>query len=143
MKQVTLDNASEFLANNGLKISPVYPLGKYNHWRVLDKLEIVLSNDKVITINKGFEFDGSSTPRGLWWIFPSYGNFFLAALIHDYMYKNEYLRDEIGISPARLLADKEMLLWSKALNSQTWGKKLDNNIRYAAVRLFGKSVYLE
>ena len=46
-----------------------------------------LSGDR-ITVPSGFETDYASVPRFLWSIFPPRGNHEAAALIHDYLYKN-------------------------------------------------------
>ena len=34
----------------------------------------------------GFQFDGASVPRWLWWLWPPMGRYALAALIHDWLY---------------------------------------------------------
>lgn len=135
--RITLENIHEYLSTDGLEVSTVYPITRQNHFRTIKELEIELSDFDIITIPKGFEFDGSSSPRFLWWLFPSYGDFLFAALIHDWMYKTDYKRKTIGTYRARLFADNEMLVWSDTINQNY----LDNKIRYLAVRIFGKKFY--
>ena len=137
MIHVTIHNIKNYLYNGKIPINMVYPIRKNAHFRLDESLKITLSNDAEIIIPKNFEFDGSSSPRFLWWLFPSYGNFFFGALIHDYLYVNQYMQTYIGYKEAQKFADNEMLIWSNKLNNN----KLDNLLRFYAVRLFGKKVY--
>ena len=137
MIDVNLNNIKSHLKLGLIHINMVYPIRKDAHFRLDAPLKVTLSNDAVIYLEKNFEFDGSSSPRFLWWLFPSYGNFFFAALIHDYLYVNKYMQTHIGYKEAQKFADNEMLTWSNKLNKN----KLDNLLRYWAVRLFGKKVY--
>ena len=141
MVDVNLNNIKSVLGLGLIHLNIVYPLTKKSHFRLLNNVSVRLSNDATIIIPKNFEFDGSSSPRFLWWLFPSYGNFFFDALLHDWLYQNNYMADDLGSEYAREFADKEMLIWSKVLNNQSIGKKIDNYSRYYAVRLFGKKVY--
>lgn len=101
-------------------------------------LSFQLSNGDCIEIPKGFEWDGSSVPRFLWWLLPPDGDFEIGALIHDYLYikKRE-------LNYTREFADKEMLLWSKALSgtNNLSLRNIDNYTRYYAVRLLGWIVW--
>lgn len=106
-------------------------------WVVIVDIEVMLSNNKWITIPRGMRTDLSSVPQALWSILPPYGPFLLAALIHDYLYIFDYMREELGDREARLFADKEMLLWSNKLN-KNW---IDNYIRYYGVRLLGWMIF--
>jgi hypothetical protein len=141
MVNINLHTIENELKLGLVRLNIVYPMTKKSHFRLLNNLSVTLSNDAIIIIPKDFEFDGSSAPRFLWWLFPSYGDFFFAALIHDFMYQTKYLADELGEEYAQKLADKEMLLWSNRINKKNIGKTLDNYCRYYAVRLFGKKVY--
>jgi len=40
----------------------------------------------LITVPAGFVSDGASVPRIFWGLFPPFGEYFQAALIHDYLY---------------------------------------------------------
>ncbi len=127
---VTIQNVLDKCKSEDLiVISPVYRIsGNRQKFKIMSPIKIKLSNYEVISIPKGFVTDLSSVPNYLWWAFSPYGNFLLAAIIHDYLYVNNLFN--------RKFADKEMLLWSSVLNPKN---KVDNYIRYAAVRIFGKS----
>lgn len=103
---------------------------------LLNDLNIQLRNGMVITIEKGFIWDLSSVPRVMWGLLPPDGDFELASLIHDYLYKNMLL--------PRKQCDEEMFAWSKAVagteGRNTWNDH-DNWIRYAGVRIGGGPVY--
>ena len=43
-------------------------------------------SDEVINVPIGFVTDFASVPRLLWWIFPKWGTYGNAAVIHDYLY---------------------------------------------------------
>ena len=141
MNQINLHTIESDLRLGLVRLNIVYPMTKKSHFRLLNNLAVTLSNDATVVIPKDFEFDGSSSPRFLWWLFPSYGDFFFAALIHDWLYQTKYMSNELGDKFAQELADKEMLLWSNRINKRNLGKTLDNYARYYAVRLFGKKVY--
>ena len=128
---VTLHNCKEMLATDRLiQLSFIYSYRSRKYWEILRPVSIQLSSGEVIVIPKGFVTDLSSVPRFLWAIFPPFGDFLLAALIHDYLYVFN-----VG---TRKDADREMLIWSNVLNDH----KIDNKLRYYAVRLFGQSWWL-
>ena len=99
---------------------------KGKKWKVARAIKHVLADGETIIIPEGFETDLSSVPKILWGLFPPFGNFLLAALVHDYLYVERYKED-------RKFCDKEMLLISNDLHNN----KVDNYLRYFAVRLFG------
>ncbi len=138
---LTEKNIVDNLKKGAVKTSMVYPINKDRHFVILEELTIKLSNAEIIKIPKGFTFNGSSSPRFLWWLFPSYGDFFFAAIIHDYLYHIRFKSNEIDIKLAKKFADKEMLIWSNILNNRNFGKKVDNYLRYYAVLLFGMKQY--
>lgn len=101
-------------------------------------LTIELSNKDIIVIPDGFIWDLSSVPRFLWGLLPPDGDFELASLIHDFLYKTPAL----GYS--RKFSDDEMLIWSKAVSGtqNKWSfRNLDNQLRYIAVRIFGNIIW--
>jgi len=99
-------------------------------WELFHNLTYELSDGKIIRIPKGFKTDLSSVPLKLWGLFPPFGDFLPAALVHDYLYVIRYNND-------RAFADKEMLRISDKFHSKTRLNRLDNYLRYYAVRLFG------
>ena len=108
-----------------------------NSWELLEDLPVHLSNGDVITIRKGFRTDFSSIPEFLWGVLKPFGDFLLAPIVHDWMYRTDYKSAVLGPYKARLFADKEMLYISKETNKRHWHDKLDNHVRYFLVRAFG------
>lgn len=106
---------------------------------LLEELFIELSNGDVIHIPEGFVWDLSSVPRFLWSLLPPDGDFEIATLIHDYLYKNS------GCLPySQKFADREMYTWSRALSGTTNKvsmRNADNLIRYLGVRAGGWTKY--
>lgn len=137
---ITLSNVENLLmGDNVIKVSFVYSNVTPKFWKTTRSLRITLSTGNVIVIPRGFTTDFCTVPKLLWGLFPPYGDFLLASIIHDFLYLNR--PDNI----TRTQADKEMLIWSKVLNGDRrydsklkyFWKRLDNYIRYGTVRLFG------
>lgn len=95
-------------------------------WKTAKEIEVSLSDGSLLKIPIGFETDLSTVPKILWGVFPPFGDFLLAAIVHDYLY---ITKDKRG----RKFADKEMLRLSNLHNKN----KVDNYIRFFAVRMFG------
>jgi len=130
---ITLNNVVGKLTSEVVDVKMVYPITKKSHFRLNRDLRIELSDGKKIIIPNGFVFDGSSSPRFLWAVLPSYGDFFFAAIIHDYLYRTK--------KKSKKFSDEEMYIWSKKINNKTIGSKIDNTVRYWGVKLFGAIVY--
>lgn len=130
---ITLDNVVGKLTSEIVDVKMIYPITKKIHFRLHCNLRIQLSDGTKIIIPNGFAFDGSSSPKFLWSVLPSYGDFFFAAIIHDYLYRTNKKNQKF--------ADKEMLIWSKLINNRSRGARIDNYVRYYGVRLFGKKRY--
>lgn len=111
---------------DGIVLEPL----KGKRWKVYKDIDYTLSNGVSITIPKGFITDLSSVPRFLWGVMSPYGDFLLAALVHDYLYVQQSIM-------TRKEADKEMLIISNKINSKTRLNKFDNRLRYLGVRAFG------
>jgi hypothetical protein len=103
---------------------------KKKYWEVKEDIKVTLSNDDKITIPSGFKTDLSSSPKWLWGVFPPYGDFLLAAIIHDFLYNKK--------TYSRSFSDKEMYLWSTEMNSE---HPVDNYARYLYVRVIGWVVW--
>lgn len=129
---LTLNNAVELLGTDKyLDFGYIYSWSSTKYWYTKKEIRVRLSEqygNALLTIPTGFCTDLSSVPRGLWSVYSPYGDFLLAAIIHDFLYVQN-----IG---TRAMADKEMLIWSNVVNSD---HKINNYIRYSAVRVFGKS----
>lgn len=92
---------------------------------------VVLSDDKVLTIDKGFITDLASIPKRLRGIINSYGRHTDAAVMHDYFYRN------IVEGYTRKDADKEFLYIMK-VDKVKWWKR---TVMYRFVRWFGWARY--
>ena len=112
---------------------------KPNNWKIPHDIFIILSNGEHITIPEGMVFDARSTPWYLRWLLPSVNPALLAYIIHDYLYKVDYKRQELGVKKAKEFADNEMIIWSNKL----YKNKFSNYLCYYAVKIFGKKVYLK
>lgn len=109
------------------------PKSKWDKYIIEKELIFELSNGDKLVVEKGFLWDKSSMPKILHWLFAPTGKFEIAALIHDKIYK------DLKHKYSREFADKEMLLWSKALqktNKMSF-RNFDNQFRYVGVRLVG------
>lgn len=131
MMLITLQNARQVLRtiDDIILQSYIYDSKERKYWKLHRSIQIKLSNGDVITIPKGFVYDQSSSPRWTWSLMPPFGNFLLAALIHDYIY--------IHKTHSKDFADKEMFIWSELLNDA----KTDNKLRYWFVKHFGMKVW--
>jgi len=133
----TLGNIlNESIKDNPVKISKlIKAANKWKQYKLEKNITVRLSNDEVITIKKGFEWDLSSVPRIFWSILPPDGDFIIGALIHDYLYQNKMF--------TRRFADREMYLWSEAVNGtmNLSLRRIDNGVRYIGVRMFGWIVW--
>jgi hypothetical protein len=70
---------------------------KRNKWQVVEDYTVrVLSED--LLIPKGFKTDLASVPRILWSVFPPFGKYNTAAVVHDYLYKTKrYSRQDSDV----------------------------------------------
>ena len=84
-----------------------------------------LSNGRIMTIEKGFEWDEASIPWLFSWAFPKSGKYAFSALVHDALYYAKY--------DSQLFADNEFHFWMQATNISN----LQILWRYRMVRLFG------
>ena len=136
---ITLDNVSSLQKEYSL-ISKTKIRGNNSRprYRLDVTLEIQLSNGMNITIPKGFKWDLSTVPRFAWGALAPDGDFELAYLIHDYLWKEEKK------NYTRKFTDDEMLKWAKVTNGTDafWSfRNFDNYARYYGVRVFGWLVW--
>jgi len=80
---------------------------------------------RTITVPAGFASDGTSRPWVLGWIFPRFGVFINASILHDYLYWSQPL--------ARYIADADFNEAMRFLDVPTYRRKL----MYKGVRMFG------
>ena len=124
---------------NPIKKSRVYGKNNINNYKLLQDVNVRISDGRIIKIPKGYVWDLASVPRLLWSLVPPDSDAELAFLIHDYLYENNKI---LGYNQE--FCDNEMRIWAKELNG-TQNKyslrNIDNLIRYYTVRLFGKKVF--
>ena len=134
---LTIDNVKEtFIKKNPIIKSRVYGKNTINKYTLINAISIQLTDGKVITIPKGFEWDLASVPKFLWWLMSPDVDSEIAYLIHDYLYINQTL--------PRKEADLEMYKWAVVTNgtkNKLSARNIDNWLRWKAVVLFGNSVY--
>lgn len=91
-----------------------------------------------VNVPVGFETDGASVPKPLWWILPPYGKYGQAAIVHDKLYRDGMLLvDGMPIHITRARADEIFLEALEVLKVNP----LVRNSMYLAVRLFGASSF--
>jgi hypothetical protein len=134
---LTINNVKEvFTKKNPIIKSRVYGKNTINKYTLINAISIQLTDGKVITIPKGFEWDLASVPKFLWWLMSPDVDSEIAYLIHDYLYINQTL--------PRKEADLEMYKWAVVTNGtrkKLTARNIDNWLRWKAVVLFGNSVY--
>jgi hypothetical protein len=103
-----------------------------------EKIQFKLSDGVLYEVEEGFRFDGATVPRVFWWYLPRLDDRVLGVIIHDHMYMKDYLRDCFSDKKARLLIDKEWLMWCKVATPK---EGIKNKVMYQMVRLFGAKIF--
>jgi hypothetical protein len=93
-------------------------------WELREPLVWKESNQE-IRVPSGFRTDLASTPRLFWWIFPPFGLYGKAAVLHDWLYYEAIL--------PRATADGIFLEAMIELEVEGWRRGL----MYRVVRIFG------
>ena len=114
-------------------------------WVVLDNWYFTLEDGTEIVLHKGFEFDGASVPRPLWFFLSPTGLLLIPGLLHDYGYKYNQLwqKDSNGqIVAYKKDATREEwdeLFWK--VGQQINGLAVIDYIAYLGVKYFGKGAW--
>ncbi|BAS04959.2 hypothetical protein [Ralstonia phage RSF1] len=90
---------------------------------------------KYVTVPDGFFTDGATVPRMLWWLFPPWGVYGQAAVLHDYLCQNLRLTkngDNPDLKLTQTEVDKIFELAMKVLGTP-WIKR---KIMYWAVHIY-------
>ncbi len=106
----------------------VTPLSDGKTWIILSEFGYEVGEEGSgdhISVPIGTHTDFASIPRSLWAVFPRWGKYGNAAVIHDWMYWNQ--------SRSRKEADDIFLEGMEVLEVPTWKRKAI----YRAVRWFG------
>lgn len=101
-------------------------------WQLLTEFEYHVGgfpSEEVIHVPAGTVTDLASVPRVFWSIFPPYGRYAKAAIVHDYLYQRG--------TGSRLYADQVFLEAMAVLGVPKWRRAL----MYLAVRLWGREHY--
>lgn len=67
----------------------ISPLSDGRNWVIRKEFGYAVGSEdskEVINVPVGFVTDFASVPRPLWWLFPKWGKYGNAAVIHDYLY---------------------------------------------------------
>jgi hypothetical protein len=128
-----------FIVPEGIKEKLLYYFKEQKViYEVITDFEVQLSNGDLIVIKRGFETDLCSVPPFLHSFLSNSQRTMKAYIVHDWIYKTDYKRDELGDKKGKAFADKEMLYIANQIEPKL---KKSNYIRYLAVKLFGKSTY--
>lgn len=110
---------------------------KKNYWRVDNNFTFVCGRGKdqySVTVPKGFLTDGASIPRIFWFLFPPFGRYMDAAIVHDYLCEHciiERMGETVKITRAE--AD-DIFLTIMSYHKVWLPSKI---ILYSCVRLWG------
>lgn len=101
-------------------------------WELLEDLEYHVGgpdSTDVIIVPKGYQTDFASVPKAFWGIFPPFGRYSSASVIHDFLYGNR-------LRP-RKECDK-IFLEAMEVMEVNW---ITRHTMYRAVRIFGGLAY--
>lgn len=97
-------------------------------WKLEDEFTATISG-REFTVPAGFITDLASIPRFFWRILPPFGRYTAAAVLHDYLYSEQFVpRDK---------ADWVFMMSMKALNVHP----IKVAAMYRAVRMFGRRAW--
>ena len=70
-----------------------------HNFTLADPLRYQTKAGTIITAPVGTQTDGASTPNIMWALLPPFGKYWLAAVLHDYLYRCTYLPQDycVGI----------------------------------------------
>jgi hypothetical protein len=108
------------------------------YWKTLEDLKYILRDGTELTIPSGFTCDLCSIPPFLRGVISQHTTTVKAYILHDWLYKNDYKRKELGDKKAKIFADEEMLYQANILD---YDKKRTNKLLYFGVKNFGNKVF--
>jgi Protein of unknown function (DUF1353) len=62
---------------------------------LLDSFSYTSKTGRVVTVPVGATSDGASTPREIWSFIPPFGTYWMAAFLHDYLYRSTDLPKDV------------------------------------------------
>lgn len=125
--------------------SVVFPVayvldGSPKMFMITETVYFRLSNGTYYTVEKGYRFDGATSPRLLWSFVPKISNAIVGITLHDHMYENDFLRDQLGDKKAKEFIDMEMKLWADKFAFSPADIKTSERM-YWAVKYFGWKIF--
>jgi hypothetical protein len=61
------------------------------NWAVVEPITYIAANGNTYVVPRGARTDGCSTPKEIWPFLPPFGDYWLAAVLHDAGYQNTLL----------------------------------------------------
>lgn len=129
------------------------PIGNGRRWKVVKGFEYYVTEPlegykQAVIISENFTTDFASVPRILWSLFPPYGKYGKAAIVHDWLYENKFIVTKYldfktrniftnSLPVSRERADEIFLEAMLVLGVPKWKAK----IMFYAVRLFGQKAW--
>ena len=98
------------------------------HWKLIEKFRYRVGNMEskdIISVPAGFVTDFASVPRIFWSIFPPWGGYGKATILHDYLY----------LEKKRTKKESDLIFLEAMEVLEV--RKLKRKIMYLAVRIFG------
>jgi hypothetical protein len=108
---------------------------------VLEPFYFTRKNGEVVAVGVGAESDGASTPRESWVVTPPFGWYWLATVLHDYLYR--YTQRAKEECDAILLEALEWLAWLTENPLLREARMIEGRAMYDAVVLGGASSFEE
>lgn len=62
---------------------------------LLDSFTYISKTGRVIVVPVGATSDGASTPREIWSFIPPFGTYWMAAFLHDYLYRSTNIQKDV------------------------------------------------
>lgn len=110
------------------------------HYITIVDIEVILSNNTILSVPKGEIWDGASIPKWIWWLMKPIDSGALGDFIHDMLWTQQYEQIKIfeSIFEARKFADRERVLWRNALAPN---KKIKTFVTNFVIRKIGGLFY--
>lgn len=100
-------------------------------WELAEPLTYIIDPERSITVPAGFVTDGASVPRALWAVYPAWGRYSRAAVMHDHLCALVHDGRPHPYAPTRADADA---MFRKAMGDDGVSS-LTRTVLYAAVRV--------
>ena len=75
----------QFIGDIDLRVIP----GDPKNWLVPHEFDYVCDSGEIIHVQQGLITDLASTPRIIWWVYPPFGLYTGAAIVHDKLYTDQ------------------------------------------------------